>query len=127
MLCKMGTRKRLRKLREALASEDTNPHKKTKYACIVEAHESTRTRLESTLPRNHEDHIAEKGFNSINHYKLVHKIIPLRQLDELKSKKDVILESQKEKGKSTLLHLWTFVTSRMPSWNHSTRSTKDES
>ena len=35
-----------------------------KYACIVEAHECTRKRLERTLPTDlHEDRIAEKGFN----------------------------------------------------------------
>ena len=50
--------------------ENTDRHQKTKYACIVEAHESTRKRLESTLPRNHEDHIAVKGFNSLTHYNL---------------------------------------------------------
>ena len=48
----------------------THTHKKTKYACIVEAHESTKNRLESTLQRNHEDHFAEKGDNSINQYNL---------------------------------------------------------
>ena len=43
-----------------VASGSTDPNKKTKYACIVEAHVSTRKRLESTRPRNHQDHIAEK-------------------------------------------------------------------
>ena len=38
---------------------------KTKYACIVEAHESTRQRLESSPPKNHEDHIAGKGHNAM--------------------------------------------------------------
>ena len=33
---------------------------KTGHACIVEAHESTRKRLESSLPKNHEDDIAER-------------------------------------------------------------------
>ena len=40
---------------------------KTEHACIVEAHESTRKRSESTLPKNHEDHIAQRGFNSLSH------------------------------------------------------------
>ena len=79
MPCKMGTRKRLRKLRGTVSTEDTNPRKKTKYGCIVEAHESTRKCLESTLPRDHEDHIAEKGFYSINHYREVHKFIAMPQ------------------------------------------------
>ena len=87
----------------------------------MEAHESTRKRSESTLQRNHDDHIAEKGFNSLTHHHLVHifsmlqamKIpdekaavnkerekleqIPAWQMDKVKSKKDVILEAQKEK------------------------------
>ena len=75
----METRKRFLELRETVASGDTHPHKKTMYACIVEAHESTRKRLLSTLPRNHDDHIAEKGFNSLIHYNLVDKFIPMRQ------------------------------------------------
>ena len=33
---------------------------KIKHACIVEAHESTRQRLESSLPQDHQDHIAGK-------------------------------------------------------------------
>ena len=36
-LCKMETRKRSKELRETVASGSTHPHKKTKYACIVEA------------------------------------------------------------------------------------------
>ena len=88
-----------------------------------------RRRLESTLPRNHEDHIAEKGFNSLRHYSLVHKFIPMPQamkipdvtaavnkdwkklakipawnLEKMKSEKDVIPEAQKEKKKFTFPH-----------------------
>ena len=50
---------------------------KTKYACILEADESTRKRLEGTLHKDHEDHIAGKGINSLSHYHLVHKFIPM--------------------------------------------------
>ena len=35
-------------------------NRKSQHACIVEAHESARKRLESTLPEDHEDHIAER-------------------------------------------------------------------
>ena len=119
----MEMRKRARKPQETVASGSTDPNKKTKYACIVEAHESTRKRLESTLPSNHEDHIAEKkGPIQECHYNLVHKCIPMPQamklpdakaagdkewkkleklpawqLDEVKSKKEVILDAQIEK------------------------------
>ena len=36
---------------------------KTKYACIVEADESMRKRMEGSQSKNHEDHIAGKGMN----------------------------------------------------------------
>ena len=51
--------------------------RKTKYVCFVEADESTRRRLEGTLHEDHEDHIAGKGLNSVNHYNLAHKLIPM--------------------------------------------------
>ena len=67
----------MQKLRDAASeSDESNKIQKTKHRCIVEAHESTRNRLESTLPKDHEDHIAEKRFKSISHYNLVHKFIP---------------------------------------------------
>ena len=34
---------------------------KTKHACIVESHKSTRRLMEPTFQRGHEDHIAAKG------------------------------------------------------------------
>ena len=70
MPCKI----RRRKYKETCRTPDT---RKTKYACIVEADESTRKRLEGTLHKDHEDHIAGKGINSLNHYNLVHKLIPM--------------------------------------------------
>ena len=54
MLCKMGTKKRLKKLRAtANESDESNKNQKTKLACIEETHESTRKRLEPTLPKHH--------------------------------------------------------------------------
>ena len=35
----------------------------SKFACILEASESTRLRMEQSLPNYHEDHIAGKGDN----------------------------------------------------------------
>ena len=49
---------------------------KSKFACILEASESTRLRVRESLPTNHEDHIAGKGDNSLQHCNLVHKYIP---------------------------------------------------
>ena len=35
--------------------------------------------MEKSLPNNHEDHIAGRGDNSLQHYNLVHKFIPMPQ------------------------------------------------
>ena len=67
MRCKLRTTKRPNKLLETDSeTKGSNNIHKTKHACIVEAHESTRKRMESTSPKDHEDHIAEKGFNSLS-------------------------------------------------------------
>ena len=50
---------------------------KTKYACIVEADESMRIRMEGSPHKNHEDHNAGEGMNSPSRYSLVHKFIPM--------------------------------------------------
>ena len=52
---------------------------KSKFACILEASESTRLRMEESLPNYHEDHIAGKGNNSLQHENLVHRFIPMPQ------------------------------------------------
>ena len=48
---------------------------KTKLACILEADEFTRMRMGNSMPHHHQDHIAGKGENSLQHYNLVHKFI----------------------------------------------------
>ena len=53
--------------------------RKTTYACIVDADESPRPRLEGAGHKPHQDHIAAKGMNSMTHYSLVHKFIPMPQ------------------------------------------------
>ena len=50
---------------------------KTKLACILEASESRRLRMGETLPTHHEDHVAGKGDNSLQHYNLVYQFIPM--------------------------------------------------
>ena len=93
---------------------------KTKLACILETNESTRMRMGNSTPSNHEDHIAGKGENSLQHYNLVHKFIPVPQAlkipaakaavdketgngenfgvepDEIRSKKEVMDEARRE-------------------------------
>ena len=47
-------------------------HNARRNACIVEADESMRIRMEGPPHKNHEDHIAGKGMSSLSHYNLVH-------------------------------------------------------
>ena len=93
-----------------------NSSRKTRYACIVEATESTRTRIGTNQPRDHEDLIAGKGFMSLGHYNLVHEPYShtsrmrrpqltksgkrskkcKRSRRQVKSKQEVIEKAQKE-------------------------------
>ena len=63
---------------------------KSKLACILEASESTRLRVEESLPNHHEDHIAGKGHNSLQHYNLVHKFIPMPQAMKIPAAKAAV-------------------------------------
>ena len=46
--------------------------RRSKHACIVEAHESARKCWERALLKEHEDRIVGKGFKSLRHHSLVH-------------------------------------------------------
>ena len=97
---------------------------KTRFSCVAEAHESTRQRIESVTKRIHEEHIAGRGQNSVLHYNLVHKFVPMPQamkipdakaavdkewkklettlawdVRKVKSKREVIKEAQKNNNK----------------------------
>ena len=63
---------------------------KSKFACILEASESTRMRMEESLPNHHEDHIAEKGDTSLQHYNLVHNFIPKPQHMKIPAAKEAV-------------------------------------
>ena len=63
---------------------------KTKLACILEADESTRTRMGNSIPHYHQDHIAGKGDNSLQHCILVHKFIPMPQAMKIPAAKAAV-------------------------------------
>ena len=122
---------------------------KTKLACILEASESTRLRMEDSLPIHHEDHIAGKGDNSPQHCNLVHKLIPMPQAMKIPAAKAAV-DKEWEKlekilawawRKSEVNHRWsmkqgrgahkfilppwwTSVIRRMPKWMQSAKNTK---
>ena len=57
---------RLVKFMKNCGSDGSNKSK-TKLACILEADESTRMRMGNSIPHHHEDQIAGKGENSLQH------------------------------------------------------------
>ena len=69
---------------------------KTKYASIVEAGESVRIRTEGSQSKNHEDHIAGKGVNSLSHYNLVHKFIPVPEAMKIPDAKAAVEKEWKQ-------------------------------
>ena len=62
---------------------------KSKFACILEASESTRLRMGESFPNHHEDHIAGNGDSLLQHYNLVHKFIPMPQAMKIPAAKTV--------------------------------------
>ena len=79
---------------------------KTRLACILEASESTRLRMGESLPNHHEDHIAGKGNNSLQHYDLVHKFIPLPQAIKIPAAKAAV---DKEWEKLEKISAWNLT------------------
>ena len=117
---------------------------KTRYACVVDAHEKKTDRASGTTqPRDDEDLIAERRSNSSSHHNFVRKPIPFLQAMKIldaQAAADKELEKlrklpawqvtkvqeqergsskrhEKSEGQSTLLHRWIFVTSRTWSWS----------
>ena len=81
---------------------------KSKLACISEASESTRLRMEESLPNHHEDHIAGKGDKSLQHFNLVHKFIPMPQATKIPAAKAAVDKEwkklEKDFGRGTSKH-----------------------
>ena len=69
---------------------------KTRFSCITEAQKSTRQRIESVTKRIHEEHIAGKGQNSVLHYNLVHKFIPMPQAMKIPDAKAAVNKELKK-------------------------------
>ena len=78
---------------------------KSKLACILEASESARLRMEESLPKYHEDHIAGKGDNSLQHYNLVHKFIPMPQAMKIPAAKSAVDKEWEELEKKSAWNL----------------------
>ena len=80
---------------------------KTKLECILEADdESTRLRMGNSVPNYHQDHIAGKGENSLQHYNLVHKFIPMPQAMKILAAKAAV---DKEWRKLEKISAWNLT------------------
>ena len=75
----------------------------TKHACIVEADESMRKRMEVSPHKNHEDHIAGKGMTSLSHHNLVPTLIPMLQATKIPDAKG---SSGERMGKLEKIPAW---------------------
>ena len=85
---------------------------KTKLACILETDESTRMRMGNSIPHHHEDHIAGKGENSLQHYNLVHKFILMPQAMKIPAAKAAV---DKEWEKLEKISAWNLTKVRSKS------------
>ena len=74
---------------------------KTKLACILEADDPTRMRMGNSIPHHHRDHFAGKGENSLQHYNLVHKFIPMPQAVKIPAAKAAVHKVLGEIGKDS--------------------------
>ena len=124
---------------------------KTRLACILETDESTRMRMGNSIPHYHEDHIAGKGDNSLQHYTLVHKFIPMLQamkipaakaavdkewenlekksawnLTKVRNKSEVIDEARTSGAKVHFASLMDICHLKMLNWRQNTKNTKVE-
>ena len=94
------------KLMKTNCGSDGSNKIKTKLACILEVGESTRMRMGNSEPSIHEDHIAGKGENSLQHYNLVHKFIPMPQAVKIPAAKAAV---DKEWEKLEKISAWNLT------------------
>ena len=73
---------------------------------FLAADESTRMRMGNSIPHHHEDHIAGKGENSLQHYNLVHKFIPVTQAMKILAAKAAV---DKEWEKLEKISAWNLT------------------
>ena len=94
------------KIQKKNCGSDGSNKIKTRLACILEASESTRLRMGDSLPNHHEDHIVGKRDNSLQHYNLVHKFIPLPRDIKIPAAKEAV---DKEWGKLEKISAWNLT------------------
>ena len=79
---------------------------KSKFAGILEASESTRMRMEESLPKYHEDRIAGTGDSSLQHYNLVHTFIPVPEAMKIPQQAKAAVDKEWEKWRNFRRGTW---------------------
>ena len=62
----------------------------------------------NSIPHNHEDHIVGKGENSLQHYNLVHKFIPMLQAMKIPAAKAAVDKEWEKVEKNSAWNLTKF-------------------
>ena len=94
------------KIMKKNCGSDASNKIEARLACILEADESTRMRMGNSVPNHHEDQIAGKGDNSLQHYNLVHKFIPMPQAMKIPAAKAAV---DKERAKLEKFSAWNLT------------------
>ena len=97
---------KISKYNQNCGNGDKSNKTKSKFSCILEASESTRLRMGESLPNCHEDHVAGRGDNSLQHYNLIHKFIPMPQAMKLPAAKAAV---EKEWEKLEKIQAWNLT------------------
>ena len=86
--------------------ENDSNTRRARYACLVEAHETTRTRIGKIDARGDGDLNCRQGSNSLTHYNLVHKPIPIsRAMNTLRMRKPQLTRSGQSSKKVPAWHV----------------------
>ena len=88
----------------------------SRNVCFVEPLESTRKRLERTLPKDHEECIAGMGFNWLVHQNLVHKFMPMHQAMHILDAKAAVDKEWEKLEKLPAWHTKDVLCSEVTLW-----------
>ena len=123
MAAAMPCKKKARTSNTKVAAEVTASQKvpKTIYGRTVESQDSTRQRVELSLPTKHEDHMASKGFTSMTHHTVVHKFMSMPQAMKIRGAKAAV---DKEWKKIDTIPVWQMEKIKSKIKRDYSRSTK---
>ena len=96
----------------------SNKIQKSRHACIVEAHESTRKRWKGLCQKIPKITLRKKGFNLLSHYDLAHKFVPMPQAMKIPDAKAAVDPERERLETVPAWDLETSKTRRRFFWKH---------